>query len=353
MYAFIGDLHLGVKLPHEDYLKSLNKFLGLIKEHEEPCHAIFVCGDMFDTRLSVSELTFAAYFIVNLVRNYCGRGNRTHVPVYFVHGTYTHDQEQYEIFMPLLNALDNVETFFIKTACEVTIVDGKHVLFLPQEYGDIDYSKFFENKHYDMIVGHGPIASQTKNPCKSAKYEIIHSADLLGDISDICVFGHYHGYTEFGNNVFYTGPWLQWRYGEDEPNVFFFCNDIYEVQTVPNEFAMEFRTIEIQSPEELREYVNANPKTPHRFIIQSSPDDMATYRGIINTGVPNPNLKFQLSETVDDDDLQLTVEEVMDAQVEAVQPVPALGNYIKDKYGLDADGQLQLYEAQINKEEAT
>ena len=352
MYAFIGDLHLGVKLPHEDYLRSLDKFLGLIKEHKEPCHAIFVCGDMFDTRLSVEELRFAAYFIVNLVRNFCGRGNMPHVPVYFVHGTYTHDQDQYEIFMPLLNALDNVETYYVSTASVVTIVGGKHVLFLPQEYGDVNYDEFFsKGKHYDMIVGHGPIASQTKNPCKSAKYEIIHSAELLGEVSDICVFGHYHGYTDFGNNVFYTGPWLQWRYGEDEPNVFFFCNDKYEVQTVPNEFAMEFRTIEIHSPEELREYVNANPKTPHRFIIQSSSDDMETYRGIINTGVPNPNLKFQLSEIVDDDDLQLTVDEVMNAQVEAVQPVPALATYIKDKYGIDTTEQLSVYESQINKEE--
>ena len=55
-------------------------------------------------------------------------------------------------------------------------------------------------------------------------------------------------------------------------------------------------------------------------------------------------------EIVDEDDLQLTVDEVLDAQVEASQPIPALVTYIKDKYGVDAEEQLHDYETQINKE---
>ena len=31
MYAFIGDLHLGAKLPQMDYFNSLDKFLEIIK----------------------------------------------------------------------------------------------------------------------------------------------------------------------------------------------------------------------------------------------------------------------------------------------------------------------------------
>ena len=57
MYAFIGDLHLCAgKLPRMDYVKSLNKFLGIIKNHKEECHGIFVIGDLFDHKLSVEEL---------------------------------------------------------------------------------------------------------------------------------------------------------------------------------------------------------------------------------------------------------------------------------------------------------
>lgn len=350
MYAFIADMHLGVKLPRADFLKSLDMFLEQIKKHKEECHAIFVCGDMFDSRLSIEDAKFAAFIMMNLVCNFCGRNGVEHVPVYFIHGTYTHDQSQYNIFVPMLERLPNAKVFYVENAwASTSLLDGAKVLFLPQEYGDVHYEEFF-NDTYDIIVGHGPIASQTKNPCKSAKYEIIHSADLLGKISKICVFGHYHGYTDFGNNVFYAGPWLRWKYGEDEQRVFFFCNDKFEVETVVNPYAMEFDTIEIQSVDQLREYLAKEIDHPQRFVINAPSRDMETYRGIINTNKSNM-VKFQLEEVVDEDDLQLTVDEVMDAQTESVQPVPALVSYIKDKYGIDAESQLSEYESQINKDE--
>lgn len=350
MYAFLADIHLGVKLPKNDYLKSLDMFLELIKKHKEECHAIFVCGDLFDHRLSIEDAKFATFFMMNLVCNFCGRNGVEHVPVYFIHGTYTHDQSQYNIFVPMLERLPNAKVFYVENSwASTSLLDGAKILFLPQEYGDVNYTDLFKDT-YDIIVGHGPIVSETKNPCKSAKYEIIHSADLLGKISKICVFGHYHGYTDFGNNVYYCGPWLRWRYGEDEKRVFFFCNDKFEVETVENPFAMEFKTVEINSTDALREYLAQDIKTPHRFIINSPSCDMETYRGIINSNKSNM-VKFQLEETVDEDDLCLTVDEVADAQMEAVQPLPALIIYIKDKYGLDVEKQLHDYESQINKEE--
>ena len=351
MYAFLADIHIGAgNIKHSDYLKSLDMFLELIKKHKEECHGIFSLGDLFDHRLSIEDAKFAAFFLMNLVCNFCGRNGVEHVPVYFIHGTYTHDQSQYDIFTPMLMRLPNAKVFYIEKACtSTTLLDGKKVLFLPQEYGDVDYTELFKDT-YDIIVGHGPIASQNKNPCKSAKYEIIHSAELLGKISKICVFGHYHGYTDFGNNVYYCGPWLQWKYGEDEQRVFFFCNDNFEVETVVNPDAMEFETIEIQSTEQLREYLAKEITNPHRFIINSNHSDMETYRGIINSNKSNL-VKFQLEETIDEDDLCLTVDEVAEAQMESVQPLPALAIYIKDKYGLDVEKQLHEYESQINKED--
>ena len=348
MYAFLADIHIGVNLPLAHFMDSLEMFLKQIKEHKEECHAIFVCGDLFDHRLSINDAKFASIFIARLVYNHAKKtgGN---IPVYFIHGTYTHDQEQYDIFLQMIDKTILADVFYIEHACTMTLVDGKKALFLPQEYGDINYEPFFRDT-YDIIIGHGPIASQTKNPCKSAKYEIIHSAELLGKISKICVFGHYHGFTDFGNNVFYTGPWLQWKYGEDEPKVFFFCNDKFEVETIPNPYAMEFKTIDITNPEVLREYMSQDITTPHRFMIQSSHDDMETYRGIINSNKSNM-VKFIIEEIVDEDDLQLTVDEVVDAQTEAVQPIISLSTFIKDRYGIDVIEQLRDYESQINKEE--
>lgn len=347
MYAFVGDIHLGVKLSNEDFLNSLDLFLYHIRTNKEPCHAIFICGDLFDKRLSIEETKFASTFIAKLCCNFCGK-DQTHIPVYFIHGTYSHDLNQYEIYLPLLNKIENVNVFYVKTVDVLTLKNGKRVLCIPHENGNIDYSEFFKDD-YDIIVGHGVIASNTKNPCKTDN-GIIHSSEQLGDISKICVFGHYHGYTDFGDNVYYTGPWLRWKYGEDEPRVFFFCDDEYNVFTEPNPNALEFKTITIHNPEELRKHIAGDIKTPHRFIIESNSDDMNVYRAIIMNSQTNTNIKFQLTEIIDQDDLRLSMDEVINAQTESAQPVPALITYIKDKFGIDASEKISEYESQINKD---
>ena len=350
MYAFIGDLHLGVKLQNEDFMKSLCKFLEIIKRHKEDCRAIFVCGDLFDHRLSVDELKFATKIILSLCFNQCGN-NGGNAPVYFVHGTYTHDFEQYEIFMPILEKLDNVNVFYTKKATACTLFHGEKVLFLPQEYDHVpEYETLFKDQ-YDLIVGHGPIASTTKSPCKSGRSDILHSAEVLSKISKLCVFGHYHGYTDFGNGVYYTGPWLRWRYGEDEPRVFFFCDDNFQVFTEPNPFALEYETIKIHNPEELRDIISKPVLNPKRFIIETSTNEMVSYQGIMDVSKSNPNLKFQWEIEDIEDDLKLSVDDTMDSQMEHQQPLPALISFIQDKYGINAEEQLKEYESQIQKEE--
>ena len=348
MLAFIGDLHLCAgKLPREDYIKSLNKFLGIIKNHKEKCHGIFVVGDLFDHKLSVEELEFASAMIVNLACNGCGRDHRLHVPVYFIHGTYTHDYDQYNIFLPLLEKIDNVKVYYTDKVCDGVLENGTKVLFLPQEYGDVDYSEWFSKK-YDLIVGHGPVSSETKAPCKSTNYEIMHSAEMLGSISKLCVFGHFHGYTDFGNNVFYTGPWLRWKYGEDIDRVFFICNDNFEVETIPNDIALKYETFEVHSPDELRSMVSNDIKNPQRFIIHCKSDELPEYHGIMNAYKKNQYLKYQIiSEDEDVDDMALSEEHVTKPIVE---PIPALIEYVKDKYNVDVSEEVKDYESRINKD---
>lgn len=348
MLAFIGDLHLCAgKLPREDYVKSLDKFLGIIKNHKEKCHGIMVIGDLFDHKLSVDELEFASAMIVNLACNGCGRDGRVHVPVYFIHGTYTHDYDQYNIFLPLLEKIENVKVYYTDKVCDAILENGMKVLFLPQEYGNVDYSEWFSKK-YDLIVGHGPVSSETKAPCKSTNYEIMHSAEMLGSISKLCVFGHFHGYTDFGNNVFYTGPWLRWKYGEDIDRVFFICNDNFEVETIPNNIALKYETFTVNSPDELRSMVSNDVKNPQRFIIHCKSDELPEYHGIMNAYKKNQYLKYQIiSEDEDVDDMALPEEHVTKPIVE---PIPALIEYVKDKYNVDVSEEVKDYESRINKD---
>lgn len=347
MYAFLADIHLGVKLPDEDFMKSLNMFYGLIKEHKEPCKGIFVLGDLFDHRLTIEEVKLASLFISNLVCNGVGFNN-TNAPVYFIHGTYSHDLDQYKMFIPLLNKIPDAGYYYFDHVTVHTPFCGPKILIIPHESGDIDYTPYLEDT-YDMILGHGVLASNTLNPCKT-KEGIVHSAAQLGSISKLCVFGHYHGLTNFGNNTYYIGPWLRWQYGQDEERVFFFCDDDFNVITRKNPFALEYKTIEIHNPEELREIISQDINTPHRFKIEAKEEDIESYRGIILASKQNQNIKFQLSEIVSEPVDDKTVDEIEQTNNDASRPIPSLIEYIKSKYDMDATQQLSEYESIINKE---
>lgn len=352
MIAFIADIHLGTKLPQMDYLKSLDKFLGLIKEHEEPCHAIIVLGDLFDHRLSIDEAKFASLFMLNLVCNNCGRNGHMHVPVKFIHGTYTHDYDQYEIFLSILDKIPNTDIFYTKEACVGTLTNGMKILYLPQEYdNDKDYSDILSTeKEYDIIVGHGPLSSETKQPCRSSQYEIMHSAEQLGEISKLCVFGHYHGYTDFGNNVFYAGSMLRWKYGEDEQKVFFLCNDNFETETISNEFALNYETIEIHSPEELRTELSKEINNPHRFEIHcNNNNELTEYHSIMNAYKKNQFIKYRITTVSEDVDQSEPINNITSVSNPVVEPIPALLAYIKDKYNTDVTDEIRDYENKINR----
>lgn len=348
MYAFLADIHLGTKLQKKDYLKSLNDFFKLIKSHKEECHCIFVCGDLFDKRLNPNELNFAGVFLINLVCNNCGRNGTKHVPVHFIHGTYSHDYDQYDIFIPLLQKIDGVNIFYTKDICSKTI-DGRKILYLPQLYGDVDYSIPFENK-YDIIIGHGPISSETSAPCPAGGNEIMLPVETLNDISNICIFGHYHQYTDFGNHVFYAGSMLRWMYGEDETKYFIFVNDNYEIEKHVNDIAIKYDTVYINTPDELRDRISDNIKNPTRFIIYlDNENDLSFYHAIMNTNKRNDLLSFKIINKVNNDNKNDNINDNDKTNVVIEEPIPGLITYIKDKYDIDVSEKIHDYENKIKE----
>ena len=281
MYAFIADVHLGVNLKNEDFMKSLDMLLDIIRKHKEPCHCIFVCGDLFDHRLNIDEYKFATKFLLKLVCN--------HIPVHFIKGTDSHDCGQYDIFIPMLYKL-NGNVYYTKENNEYVNEVGHRILYLPQLYHDVNYDEIF-SQSYDIIVGHGPMSSATMSPCKCANYEILQSADKLGSISKICVFGHYHGFTDFGNNVFYTGPLLRWQFGQPEKRVFTLCDDNFNMETYDNPYAIEYKKQSISDVESLRNQISQGITTPVRFIIDVNQDtNMEEYYAIMNLTKNNKNI---------------------------------------------------------------
>jgi len=346
MIFFMADIHLGVKLPFEDFMNSLDYAFKLIKEHEEPCDCIIIAGDLIDHNLNIEESCQAAQFLTKLVLNNCGRNGMIHVPVHIIEGTFSHDRKQMKIFKQFLDHFP-ASTFYTDTWCKATWSNGMKVLYLPQEYGNVDYSDAF-NEDYDLIVGHGPISSQTKQVVTSHGTEIMHSVEMLGEHSKLCVFGHYHEYTDFGNGVYYTGSLLRFRYGEDVPKVFFMCDKDFKVTTVKNPFAKEFRTIEIHNPEELRDVIAQDIKTPHRFIIHSDNSDLQTYHEIMNVNKQNTNLSYKMvtEEPIGESDKV----ELPETTSTIVEPIEGLLIFINEKYNVDVEKEVREYEDKIKKE---
>lgn len=348
MYVFLSDIHLGVKISEDVFMKCLDNVFDIINRTKEECHQIFICGDLFDRRLNTHELGLAARFIVKLVCNGC-RKDRGNVPVTFIHGTYSHDQEQYGIFIPLIEKITGVIIRYIDRVSAFKLENGKTVLALPQEYGDVDYTKAFSH-NYDIIIGHGPISSETDEPCPVGNSEILMSAEMLSKISKICVFGHYHEYTDFGNGVYYTGSMLRWKYGEPSQKVFFTCDDNFKVTTYPNPFAVEFKVVECDtSIDYFRQEISKEITTPHRFIVHCKDDkELDEVHSIVNLYKKNKNISVRI---VSEKRKIEPTTQVTDIHTANVEPIPALISYIRDKYLVDAEDVIKEYENKIKMKE--
>ena len=357
MILFLADIHIGVKLKTRDFYNSLDVAFEMFKKecviNKEKPEAIIICGDLFDHALNIDEMTIAAGILIKLALNGCGDDVVKNLPVHIVEGTFSHDRHQMKIFMSLLKEIPHTNVFYYPEWCKVTFPSGKKVLMLPQEYGDIDYTEAF-NDNYDLIVGHGPISSKTKSVINANGTEIMHSVEMLSNISKLCVFGHYHEYTDFGNGVYYAGSMLRFRYGEDTDKMIVMCNDNYEIITNKNPVAKEFKTIEVHDPEQLRDALSNNIESPHRFVIHpKTEDDLRTYHAIMNTTKINQNVKFKVisDEQIDSVENQFHEVEKASTTSSVIEPIPSLIDYISEKYKVDTEKEIREYESKIIKEE--
>lgn len=355
MIIFLADVHIGVKLSYDDFHKALLINFDQAKKEamirDEEIDAIFVCGDLFDHALNTDEMVMASGLIMTLALNHCGCHPETpNAPVYIIEGTFSHDRNQMKIFENMLCEIPHADVHYYRTHSSFVLKNGLKVLALPQEYGNVDYTKAF-SETYDLIVGHGPISSKNKTVVESHGTEIMHSVEQLSSISKLCVFGHYHEYTDFGNGVYYAGSFLRFRYGEDIPKVFCMCDKNLKLITYPNTIAKEFKTVEINDPEQLRDALSHTENHDfNRYIIHLNDEDhLKTYRAIMET-TKSPNVKFKVVDDFIPTEEQPVGDMTNDNSV-GVEPIVGLIVYISNKYKIDATKEIRDYESKIKKEE--
>ena len=216
----IADLHIG-SIKDTNYI--FNVTTNIIEKElvENKTNVIIFLGDFFHRLMKCNEeYTALAINIMSYIVRMC---KRSKTKIRMIYGTESHEMSQYRLFNYHMNQKD-VDFKVIDTVTEEELAPGVNVLYVPEEYIESKtshYKKYF-NKKYKYIFGHGVISEgmpmikfMEENKSKEKKVPHFKSKEL-SSISDICVFGHYHVYSDMGNNCYYLGSLFRDSFGEEE-----------------------------------------------------------------------------------------------------------------------------------------
>lgn len=222
-------------------------------------------GDYFDKLFKVNEeYVSLAINIMSYLVNAC---QKSKTKIRMIYGTESHEMNQYKLFNYHLTS-SNVDMKIYDTVTEECI-DGKNILFIPEEYINNKYkhyAKYFTKK-YDFVFGHGIIEDgmpsivsySNENNKNNEKQVPRFKSGELSNISDICVFGHYHTYTDMHNNVYYLGSLFRNSFGEEEAKGYGIIEEIddeYQLRFVENTDAYVYKTINFNIDDKI--YKDAN-----------------------------------------------------------------------------------------------
>lgn len=245
----IADLHVG-SIKDTSYM--YNAVVSIIEKEVilQKTDAVIILGDYFHRLFKVNEeYVSCAINIMSYLIRACFR-SKTKIRI--VYGTESHEMGQYKLFNYHFTSLD-VDIRVIDTATEEELFPGVNVLYLPEEYVSNKkkfYKPFLDNdKHYQYIFGHGiiedgmPSVVTSGEPKSDEKQVPIFKSGELAVSADLTVFGHYHCYTDIGNNVFYLGSLFRSSFGEEDPKGYGIIED-FKLTFVENDRAYIYKTYE-------------------------------------------------------------------------------------------------------------
>ena len=253
-FIVISDLHFNDEIVSH-MSDELNKFFfPYILENRDNLSALFIAGDLFDSKISFNSITSFSVlnFITKLLRYLKG------IPLIILRGTRTHDFSQLDTFKFLEKKGVTVVNEF-----EGFEIDGVKILCLPEEYPKKweEYYNFSKDDHYDMIVMHGMIdfASHSSGKVESEKEvpsSVVFPSKLLKNLATVTIAGHVHMPMENGS-IYYCSSFTRFCFGEEESKGFIDVkvnpdDNSYKVKRIINEDAPEYKTVnlsEIYNPD--------------------------------------------------------------------------------------------------------
>lgn len=218
----LADIHIG---SIKDTVYMYNVLSDIIDNEiaYKKTDLVVILGDYFDKLFKVNEdyVSLAINVMSHLIRT-C---SKTKTKIRIIYGTESHEMNQYKLFNYHITS-SSVDLKIFDTVTEEETLPGKKILYIPEEYmydKHKHYKKYlYSENQYDYIFGHGVIVDgMPKNisfdaASKSNEKQVPRfKSGEFNDISKVTVFGHYHCYTDMGNNVYYLGSLFRNSFGEE------------------------------------------------------------------------------------------------------------------------------------------
>ena len=251
----IGDIHFGY-YPAELLYKE---FKLVINNITKDIDVVFIAGDYFDTKLSLSSK-----HSIYAIKTFCDildKCEQTNTKLRMIRGTASHDPENQLVNLSSIAKSSKVDFKLYLTVGEEEIFPDFNVLYVPEEYMENkdEYYKEFFNKKYQCIIGHGMFEETnyvTNKTLNMKKYPVFNSAFIEKICDGPIIFGHIHKSQKIRNRIMYTGSFTRSRYGEEEDKGFIIStyeteNNSTDFKFIVNDKATKFDTVSILDTSEI------------------------------------------------------------------------------------------------------
>lgn len=251
----IGDIHFGY-YPAELLYKE---FKLVINNITKDIDVVFIAGDYFDTKLSLSSK-----HSIYAIKTFCDildKCEQTNTKLRMIRGTASHDPENQLVNLSSIAKSSKVDFKLYLTVGEEELFPDFNVLYVPEEYMENkdEYYKEFFNKKYQCIIGHGMFEETnyvTNKTLNMKKYPVFNSAFIEKICDGPIIFGHIHKSQKIRNRIMYTGSFTRSRYGEEEDKGFIIStyeteNNSTNFKFIVNDKATKFDTVSILDTSEI------------------------------------------------------------------------------------------------------
>lgn len=252
----MGDLHIA-SIKDTNYVYNVTTDIFEKELLFNKTDAVIILGDYFHRLLKVNEDHTA--LAINIMSSLVRLCKKNKIKIRIVYGTESHDSGQFILFNYHLTEPE-LDFKLITTVTEEELFPNVKVLYIPEEYmmsKKDHYKKYlYSNKKYDYIFGHGVIVEgmpmlQFDNKPKSNEKRVPYfKSGELANASNLCIFNHYHCYSDLGDNVYYLGSLFRDSFGEEDPKGYGIING-NEFTFVENDKAYVYKTYEFDETSEI------------------------------------------------------------------------------------------------------